>query len=544
MATYYVKNGGSDSASGLSDALAWASIEPKVNQFAFQSDDICLFKRGSIWRMSSARFYPVAGTVGNPVTYGAYDTGADPIISGADLVATWTNESGNLWYATCASAPFWVFMDNNIGDWKTTKVGLVNEYDWWYDTANTRLYVFAATDPDTRYTAPGIEKTVTGALCCPDMDNIVLDGITLEKANSYIFSENYPGDHWEIKNCTLQYTSDGMLLGNGGAYTDWKIHDNTIRYIANVGLGPGWAGSSVKIYRNNIYEIDKSLYPLVGSNAWTAGIKLFAENVSNAMNDSDIYENYIHDCGAGISGYGGGRGSGVWIDTVYPNTSNPILIHHNFFYNLNGDAVFIEISSDSRIYGNVAWNCGICPGTESDFWAPAGIEVVSRQPFTTERNLVYNNTIYGGRIGIKTCVSDPGTGLRLNDNIFKNNIVVAQTEHGLAAFEGGDNVDHGSGNVYEYNCFGVEATNFIEWGADVYKSTYDAWETAYGDSTHSIETDPLFTDALNGDFTLQATSPCIDAGADLGATYQQGLGAESVWPNAVVKVDQETHATS
>jgi hypothetical protein len=33
----------------------------------------------------------------------------------------------------------------------------------------------------------------------------------------------------------------------------------------------------------------------------------------------------------------------------------------------------------------------------------------------------------------------------------------------------------------------------------------------------SIEADPLFSDPVNGDFSLQASSPCIDAGVDLGA---------------------------
>ena len=35
----------------------------------------------------------------------------------------------------------------------------------------------------------------------------------------------------------------------------------------------------------------------------------------------------------------------------------------------------------------------------------------------------------------------------------------------------------------------------------------------------NIDTDPLFVDAVNGDYHLQATSPCIDAGTDIGLSF-------------------------
>ena len=46
MAQYYVKNGGIDSKTGLSDADAWGTIG-KVNSINFDDNDIISFKRGS-----------------------------------------------------------------------------------------------------------------------------------------------------------------------------------------------------------------------------------------------------------------------------------------------------------------------------------------------------------------------------------------------------------------------------------------------------------------------------------------------------------------
>ena len=72
----------------------------------------------------------------------------------------------------------------------------------------------------------------------------------------------------------------------------------------------------------------------------------------------------------------------------------------------------------------------------------------------------------------------------------------------------------------------------------------------------NISTDPLFTDPNNGDFTLQSTSPCIDAGdpnsdrdpdgtrADIGAKFfNQNHPPEirSYWPEDpdTIQGDQE-----
>jgi len=78
--TYYVKNGGSDSADGLSDGNAWATVT-KVNNTSLSPGDTVLFKRGSSW---STQLRGQSGTSGNRITFSAYDAGALPIIAGYD----------------------------------------------------------------------------------------------------------------------------------------------------------------------------------------------------------------------------------------------------------------------------------------------------------------------------------------------------------------------------------------------------------------------------------------------------------------------------
>ena len=89
--TYYVRNGGSDSADGRSHATAWASLS-KVNGYAFAAGDRVLFHEGHRWAgtltvdwagTSSARAVVGAYYVSNNEPVQGYRT-ARPIIDGED----------------------------------------------------------------------------------------------------------------------------------------------------------------------------------------------------------------------------------------------------------------------------------------------------------------------------------------------------------------------------------------------------------------------------------------------------------------------------
>jgi parallel beta-helix repeat protein len=70
----------------------------KVNASTFKAGDQILFQKGDT-------FYGTitvknSGSSGNPITFGAYGTGADPIITGFTNVTAWTNLGGNIWEST------------------------------------------------------------------------------------------------------------------------------------------------------------------------------------------------------------------------------------------------------------------------------------------------------------------------------------------------------------------------------------------------------------------------------------------------------------
>jgi hypothetical protein len=65
--------------------------------------------------------------------------------------------------------------------------------------------------------------------------------------------------------------------------------------------------------------------------------------------------------------------------------------------------------------------------------------------------------------------------------------------------------------------------------------------TAAGASagSNSFTLNPLFTDAANGNLTLRSGSPCLDSGINLGASYDDALKSDSVWPQAVHTLSQD-----
>lgn len=86
MTTYYVDaTGGNDGDPGTSPGTAWQTIG-KVNGETFNPGDSILFKRGETWSGTVLQ-PPSSGASGSPITFGAYDSGALPIITANDAIA-------------------------------------------------------------------------------------------------------------------------------------------------------------------------------------------------------------------------------------------------------------------------------------------------------------------------------------------------------------------------------------------------------------------------------------------------------------------------
>ena len=97
--TYYFAANGNDNNSGTTSSSPWQSIN-KLNSFNLQPGDNVLFRSGDTFyggiKVNSS------GTSGSSITYGAYGSGAKPIITGFNNITSWNSLGGNLWESTNA----------------------------------------------------------------------------------------------------------------------------------------------------------------------------------------------------------------------------------------------------------------------------------------------------------------------------------------------------------------------------------------------------------------------------------------------------------
>lgn len=96
--TYYISNEGSTGNNGTSTSTTWPLS--KVNSTTFFPGDQILFKRGETFVGSIT--VSQSGNSGNPITYGAYGSGANPVFNGLTSVTSWTNLGGNIWESSGA----------------------------------------------------------------------------------------------------------------------------------------------------------------------------------------------------------------------------------------------------------------------------------------------------------------------------------------------------------------------------------------------------------------------------------------------------------
>lgn len=96
---YYVSNTGSDANSGTTSVVPWQTLT-KVNGTTFSAGDNIYFERGGVFY--GKLVISQSGSSGNPITYGTYGFGDNPVITGFTDVSSWTNLGSNIWQSTSA----------------------------------------------------------------------------------------------------------------------------------------------------------------------------------------------------------------------------------------------------------------------------------------------------------------------------------------------------------------------------------------------------------------------------------------------------------
>jgi parallel beta-helix repeat protein len=310
-----------------------------------------------------------------------------------------------------------------------------------------------------------------------------------------------------------------MWWDNANTVVGITIQDSTFKYNGGSGIKlNGDTFSGVSVTGNSVHDNCTNFLDSVGDLAtdarrFSAGIYIFSTDQTGGagtISGNTVYNNGV--VGGRVWAYGANQGNGIWCDT----TTTMVVTGNNVYGNVIS-GIYLEKTLASTVAYNLVYDNGAAViANASHTYGFGSISLLagsSGDVFECSDNKIYNNAVYGGwwGIGVKNF---EGETEGINGNIIRNNIAIGAETYALYALSGGDNVAHGSGNIYDHNCFDVESANFILWTNAV--STYDAFIAASSQADNNVEADPLFVDPDNGDFTLKAESPCIDAGVDVG----------------------------
>jgi len=506
-ATYYVDaTNGNDSNSGTSQSASWKTIA-KVNSSALQPGDYLLFKRGEMWR--EQLIVPSPGYSGNPITFSAYGSGEKPIINGSEVITGWTVHAGTIYRVSSSGG--WrytnsIWEDNKALTQVSTLPDLTVPGKFFVDSGNSLIYLWSTdnADPDTHTIEAGDRVSCISVI---SKDYIKIQNLTLEKGRGVTHS---------------------ILTGDNVTYL--TASNLTIKRSANQAYGIKFAEGN-----NNTFE-DLELFYISNT-----GIYIH-QNETNAI----IRRCIIHD--VGNTSLAGDKG-GITIGAIIGNADNA-LIEYNELYNIGStyrpvNQPIVIDSSDGAIvrYNKLHDNIkgGICVSGEGDGDNHInGVEVyyniiydinlhdVSQSGygsgitlFNVDRGRVYNNVIwnYFGSNWLASGIFIGGTsGQTLDDTIVKNNIigpVIGSTYRRHIIFR--DTATF-TNFISDYNLFYDDAGLILLDSGNIYNSL-SAYKTATGFDNNSIESDPLFTNTSNNNFTYQSTSPAIDGGTDVGLSY-------------------------
>lgn len=318
--TYYISPTGSDSNNGTSTSTPWQTLA-KALTVQWRAIDAVFFQRGGTYYLPNTG-YPhlnvgVTANASNRFVYGAYGTGAKPIITNKKILNNsggWTNFATNIWridLSNPATHTGWTssFMPNacNIGhltidgvvfgNKKLSTGALTTNWDFYSDNAQF-LYVRATANPTT---------LAANIIAAPDarvfrlQDNMEMCGVMVEDTGGTSEVGDGPHNNVKITFCTFKNIGGSFLIG---------FSDNTVRYGNGIEIGMGSNGWTIE--DNIIDDCYDADFSFQGDGGATANIFFRRNTVSHGSFGFELYatgtasmanviveNNTFTDCGFG-----------------------------------------------------------------------------------------------------------------------------------------------------------------------------------------------------------------------------------------------------
>lgn len=427
--TFYVDSiSGVDSNDGTSEITAWRSTT-KVNSAllagTIQPGNSVLFKRGQTHygNINITR----SGTSGNPITFGAYGIGVDPILSGFSSINNWVSVGTNLWESSSA-----------IGTLSTCNIISINGVNTAYGKMPKSGYWVMDAASQTTITASELNSAVTnwtGADVAIKTARWHLDRylVTSQSGNVIAFTASdpkyIPEPDWgfflqnHVKACTAQ--NDWCYNSSTKKVTIYSTTSptNVKAPILDIGINLNAYNyikiTNLKFEGYNSYGVFANLSDVVSNTGITVQDCTFNFIGKNAIytnrrksNGINVINNNITECNDGGI-HVGSTDDAIISDNVMTNTGNLVGMGQNGDESYSGIVCFA--GDNCKVYRNNITNAGYV-GIR---WDGDGTEIVN--------NIVINTNYIkddGGGIYNYPNNGDDTIDTHIKRRIVRGNIVI------------------------------------------------------------------------------------------------------------------------
>jgi hypothetical protein len=490
---YYVKNNGNDSNSGLSDDLAWKTIQ-KVNTFSFSDGDSICFKRGHIFSDSKLK-----SPGKNNITFMDYGEGNKPLIDGDIVQPVYIKPTNKIYGITIKN------IDISGQDWDSGK--------------DSNLYI-------------------------ENVEGVTIDGVI---GDGHKGGNTYAKTAIQVNNCTGKIVITNCELKNWGPT---NLLTMGIDYCAITLLN--MINGSYEISKNVIHDItsdaitvcDDTVPGLIKQNVFyncgENGVDV--KGTSNCtILDNEFYRtsDFVGEGGSGSGGYA----IHVVIHPGYANnTASNNIVQSNLFHDGDSAAICIDSAFNTKIIDNQFKNImtSIYIGNHSNTTLVQNNTIINpmyRVGYNDmdSAGIFENNAGSGTRILNNSIYNVSGSALHLISlascvgTAVSNNIMYQEKSDAgsLLLYRWPD----GSAPVINNNCwYNKISSNRVKYSNVIYTALdEEKWNAAHSGDCFK---DPLFTDPTNLKFQLNPATPCQSNGLMWGAA------SKTILPPAAISVKQ------
>lgn len=551
-ADYYLDaTSGSNSNNGTSTTTPWQTVTP-INSLTLTAGDQVFFKRGESFPNTKITLFDDNGSSGNPITFDAYGSGADPILDAG---------SQNRVFDLRNSASYITIQNLDLRNPSESGIFLYSGTFTGLNFNNLNI---------TGTTSQGILLSSNATSSLGTYDNLTIQGFTRGINFSGAKSSNDT-----FSNLTITSSTTGMFMGSTGApITNLTIEDSTII---------GEAGACIQLNNVTVATIDS----VTASNCGLDGIYI----LNTADNVSITNSTFSNNTERGIRFDGRMVNGTIATSTITGNSSGGILmlagssgtVLSNLIVNTNGLSGITATMSGSSDTLSIASSTFNGNGTISghsglEINGSAGTVTISRSTANSNTNDGFNihhaaivnidnststdNGVDGlGSDGDGFSWHETSQGLLTNSYAWDNkksgmmnvgtssvtvynsifghgttpstNALIRLTEEATMSFYNNTLVNTSQvGTAISLDSIGTTTVrNNIVYGFDTgilkdssainttedYDIVYNAGTatvsgTGFSLGINSLTSNPQLTDVGAGDYTLQAGSPAVNAG--------------------------------